>query len=115
MPSVYSSGAFIQQCFAVHPLCLTVKMISLPDKLGISCTNCQMRHRLTIATMSLLTPEATLVPSEKPVPIEHCSQHHMDDLRVQEIDIEQSTIRLRCRPCKVSYHLTISLFETYMP
>ncbi len=115
MPSLFSSGAFIQQCFAVHPLCLTVKMVTLPDKLGISCSNCKMRHRLTLRALALLTPEATVVEPEQPIPIDHCALHHIDDLRIQEVNIEKSTIQIRCRPCKVSYHLTVSLFESYQP
>ncbi|MEC4672638.1 MAG: hypothetical protein VST68_00485 [Nitrospirota bacterium] len=115
MPSIITGGAFFQQCFAVHPLCLAVKMVKLPDKLGISCSNCKMRYRLSIGTLSLITPEGTFIDSERPPPLDHCAIHHMDDLRIQEVHIEKNKIQIRCRPCKVSYHLTISLFETYQP
>ena len=74
-----------------------------------------MRHRLTIETLALMAPDARIVESDQPAPIEHCERHHMDELRIQEIDIEKNVIQIRCRPCKVSYHLTIKLFETYQP
>lgn len=74
-----------------------------------------MRHRLTIGTLSLVTPEGTLFDPTQPAPLEHCAIHHIDDLRIQEVSIEKDMIQIRCRPCKVSYHLTINLFETYQP
>ena len=115
MPSLFASGAFIQQCFAVHPLCLSIKMVALPDKLGISCSNCKIRHRLSIETLSLISPEDTLLDPEQSPPLDHCATHHIDDLRIQDVNIEKSMVQVRCRPCKIGYHLTIRLFETYQP
>ena len=51
--SVFKSGAFLQQCFSVHPLTLNLKIVTPPDLVGVFCTNCRMKHRMIIRQVTL--------------------------------------------------------------
>jgi hypothetical protein len=42
----FQSGAFVQQCFAVHPLCLSLKRIDERGDSIIACTSCRMMHHM---------------------------------------------------------------------
>jgi hypothetical protein len=42
----FQSGAFVQQCFAVHPLCLSLKRIDEQGRLIVACTSCRMMHHM---------------------------------------------------------------------
>ena len=112
---VFKSGAFIQQCFAVHPLSLSFKMITLPDKVGILCANCNMRHRLTVEVFHTQVHDEPLVEQEAAQQLENCTKVHADDLRVSGVSVEHDAVELRCRACRRMYQMTISLFETYLP
>ena len=111
--AVFKSGAFLQQCFSVHPLSLGVKVVTLPDLIGIVCLNCRMRHRLTLsqsAETANATPENQLHGAEDVHP---CSTQHIEDLRVASVDVVQNFVEIRCRPCRRTFRLKIRLFETH--
>ena len=112
---IFKSGAFIQQCFAVHPLSLSFKMITLPDKVGILCANCNMRHRLTVRVFQAQVHDEPFIETEAPQQLESCTKAHADDLRVSGVNVEHNAVQLRCRVCKRTYQMNISLFETYLP
>jgi hypothetical protein len=64
MGQVFKSGAFIQQCFAVHPLCLNLKSLHLPSGLVLRCTSCNMLHRLTLRALVLRVSAVHAVEDE---------------------------------------------------
>ena len=112
---IFKSGAFIQQCFAVHPLSLSFKMITLPDKVGILCANCNMRHRLTVKLFQAQKHDEPLTEIGAAQQLERCTATHAEDLRVSGVQVEKDFIQLRCRVCKRTFHIDVSLFETYLP
>ena len=110
--SVHKSGAFLQQCFSVHPLCLNVKLVSPPQIVGVLCTNCRMRHRLTLPQARVSSEETTPVGHELFL-LQGCVQNHPNDVRVSLVQIEQSAVEFRCGSCHRTYVLDVALFETH--
>ncbi len=52
MAEIIRSGAFLQQCWSVHPLCLTVKRVE-PDRIVVlTCSSCRMVHRVTTVAIT---------------------------------------------------------------
>lgn len=111
--SVHKSGAFLQQCFSVHPLCLNVKLVSPPKIVGVLCTNCLMRHRLTLPEASVSSEETTGIDSHELLRLQECVQIHPKDVRISLVHIEQSAVELRCGSCHHNYVLNVALFETH--
>ncbi|GJL69412.1 MAG: hypothetical protein NPIRA06_20470 [Nitrospirales bacterium] len=111
--SVHKSGAFLQQCFSVHPLCLNVKLVSPPQIVGVLCTNCQMRHRLTLPEASGSSEETIGIDRHDLVRLQECVQSHPKEVRVSLVHIEQSAVEFRCGSCHCSYALNVALFETH--
>ncbi len=112
---IFNTGAFLQQCFAVHPLSLSFKMITLPDKVGILCSNCNMRHRLTVTNFHSHLQNETLPEGGAAPFLKQCAETHSEDLRVSGVNVERDSVQLRCRECQRTYHINVSLFETYQP
>ena len=115
MPTIYKSGAFLQQCFAVHPLSLSVKMLTLPDKIGISCVNCKFRHRLTFKTISRIIGDADSFEEEHADSLYSCVTQHQEALHVTEVSVKHDIVQFRCRLCKRGFQVNIALYETYQP
>lgn len=115
MPTIYKSGAFLQQCFSVHPLSLSFKMLTLPDKIGITCVNCQFRHRLTTSTISRIIGDAESFEEGDAESLKSCVTEHKEALHVTEVSVEQDIVQFRCRQCKTGFQVSISLYETYQP
>jgi hypothetical protein len=111
--SVHKSGAFLQQCFSVHPLCLNIKLVSPPQIVGVLCTNCRMRHRLTLLQAPVSLEEITAIDSSELFLLQGCVQNHPNDVRVSLIQIEQSAVEFRCGSCHHTYALDVALFETH--
>jgi len=111
--SVHKSGAFLQQCFSVHPLCLTVKLVSPPQIVGVVCTNCQMRHRLTLQQVPVAPKETTEIDSHELFLLQGCVQEHPQDVRVSLVHVERCAVEVRCGSCRRSYVLDVALFETH--
>lgn len=115
MPTIYKSGAFLQQCFSVHPLSLNFKMLTLPDKIGIACVNCKFRHRLTIKSISRLIGDAESFQEDDAENLHACVSQHKEALHVTEVSVKQDIVQFRCRLCKIGFQVSISLYETYQP
>lgn len=113
--SIFKSGAFLQQCFSVHPLTLNVKLVTPPDLVGIVCTNCRMKHRLTVLRVGLQELEEKKNNNEGLLPFQHCSQTHPEDIRIVGVDVVKSFVEFRCRPCRRTYLLDVGLIETHQP
>ena len=112
---VFKTGAFLQQCFAVHPLALSVKVLRQPDKIGVLCAHCNMRHRLTGKTFHVQVGSDVLTSQDAPKSFEHCVAHHPEELRIGAVDISQESVQLRCKTCQRSYIIDVVLFETHQP
>lgn len=113
MAPIFTGGAFVQQCFAVHPLSLNVKVFSPPDKLGILCTNCSLRHRLTGETFSMFIGEEQAVVPGALEALTDCITSHPQALRVSTVAVDQAIVQLRCGECKRGYQLHVRRFETH--
>ncbi len=113
MSPIYKSGAFIQQCFSVHPLSMNVKLFTLPNIVGILCHNCQLRHRITIHTVSKFLGEDVAGEEDASTSLSDCTTQHAEELRISGLNVVQDIMQLRCTHCKKGYHLTISLIESH--
>ena len=120
MAEIIRSGAFLQQCWSVHPLCLTVKRVE-PDRIVVlTCTSCRMVHRVTAEAV---TRKASAVESSPPdsgpaqrdglVALKTCLGTHAPALSVREMDVFQDAVWLRCAECRAQFDLTVSQFETH--
>ncbi len=111
--AVYQSGAFLQQCFSVHPLSLEVKVVTPPDLIGILCLNCRMRHRLRPGRSSGTEDSLRDTEPHQVEALYGCSAQHIHELRVASVDVVQECVEIRCRPCRKTFHLKVRLFETH--
>ncbi|GJL50980.1 hypothetical protein [Candidatus Nitrospira salsa] len=110
---IFKSPAFIQQCFAVHPLSLSVKMVALPEKVGIVCANCHMRHRLQVTVCQSQIGDEPFTEVGASQSLEQCMADHAVDLRVSQVNVKTDSVQFRCRPCRRVYQMKVSLFETH--
>lgn len=124
MSPVFKSGAFVQQCFSVHPRCLVLKKLALPEKLILACTSCNLQHCLTLRTLTTRSPVAR-PPHEGTPPVETertpeawfagCAASHQPGLGVREMDVLRDFVGLRCAECRRLYDLDVLRFETQQP
>ena len=110
---IFKSGAFLQQCFSVHPLSLCLKLVELPETVGVLCVNCRMRHRLTIRSSAQTPMEQARLEVVDLTALNQCFHVHPEEIRLTAVAVEQETIQFRCRPCHKIFSLTVDLFETY--
>lgn len=110
--SVYKSGAFLQQCFSVHPLSLDVKMVAPPESIGVLCKNCRMRHRLTVQGTAPSSEASEGGISQLDL-LQECFHGHPEEIRLCKVHIEHQFVEFRCRPCRRTYTLAVVLFETH--
>ena len=115
MGNVFQSGAFLQQCFSVHPLSLSFKLFTLPDTIGIFCINCKSRHRLTVGTITRIIGDAEWSEEGASAKLGSCVNHHQEALHVTEVSVDRDIVQFRCRECRAGFQATVSLFETYQP
>ena len=115
MANIFKSGAFLQQCFSVHPLSLSVKMLTLPDKIGITCVNCKSRHRLTFSTLTRITGNSESMENREAKIFESCVTEHHNALHITEVSVERNIVKFRCRLCKINFQTSILVYETYQP
>ncbi len=119
MSPTFNSGAFVQQCFASHCLCLSVKKLALPEKILLSCTSCNMLHRLTIRLLTSSTPVLlslvgqTQGEKEAAGHLMQCFATHQTALGVREVDVVRDAVGLRCAECRRTYDLDVAAFETH--
>jgi len=120
MAEIIRSGAFLQQCWAVHPLCLTVKRVEPERIVVLTCSSCRMVHRVTT---NAVTRQVSTVTSSVPKPdpaqpdglaaLKTCMGTHAPALSVREMDVFQDAVWVRCAECRAQYDLTVSQFETH--
>ncbi len=120
MTQVIRSGAFLQQCWSVHPLCVSVKRMTDERVVVLSCSSCKSAHYLTVATVSSKASSAQQIAGndslqEEPSGEEFfkaCVSTHRASLTLREMDVFQDLVRLRCADCRRQYELSIAAFET---
>jgi len=120
MAEIIRSGAFLQQCWSVHPLCLTVKRIEADRIVVLTCSSCRMVHRVTavMITKKVWTGDSSL-PESHPAKtdglavLKTCLGAHAPALSVREMDVFQDALWVRCAECRAQFDLTVSQFETH--
>ncbi len=120
MAPIFKSGAFLQQCFAIHPRCLSLTRLEEQEHLVLTCDSCNMVHRLTISVVTVRTPAASQAADlprarEECLPVAclgACVAAHPTALMVREMDVLQDSVGLRCAACRRLYNLSVSAFET---
>ena len=65
MAEIIRSGAFLQQCWSVHPLCLTVKRVEPERIVVLTCSCGRMVHRVTTGA---ITRQVSTGDSSSPEP-----------------------------------------------
>jgi hypothetical protein len=120
MAEIIRSGAFLQQCWSVHPLCLTVKRVEPERIVVLTCSSCRMVHRVTTGAITRQASAADSSSSEpKPAKSDElaalkiCLGAHASALSLREMDVFQDALWLRCAECRAQYDLTVSQFETH--
>jgi hypothetical protein len=120
MAEIIRSGAFLQQCWSVHPLCLTVKRVEPERILVLTCRSCRMVHRVTTGAITRQTSAAdSSSPEPEPaqpdglVLLKICLGAHGPALSLREMDVFQDAVWVRCAECRAQYDLTVSQFETH--
>jgi hypothetical protein len=119
---IYKSGAFAQQCFAVHPLCLSVKKFSAPDTLLLSCSSCHFQHQFKIRDLTAQHSQSAATQTlakdhqtETTAQLAGCAKAHAVALRVNSMDVEHDTVGLRCSECRIAYAMDVAIIETREP
>jgi hypothetical protein len=122
MAQIIRSGAFLQQCWSIHPLCVTVKRVSDDRRVVLACSACRSAHRLTLATVMLKASPTQGAKTQAPEDEQGCSgdtllgacltAHHAS-VTLSTMDVFQDFVLLRCADCRRHYELTVSSFETY--
>ncbi len=123
MAQIYRSGAFLQQCWSVHPLCVGVKRMADNRTLILSCTSCRFVHHLSLSSV-VVRASAVL---DEPDDASHdqqalrggqnqllgCIEAHAPALSLREMDVFEDMALVRCAECRRHYALTVSSFETH--
>lgn len=120
MAQVIRSGAFLQQCWSVHPLCVAVKRMTDEHVVVLSCSSCKSVHYLTTtAVISKGSPAQGTseedILRDKPSGEEFlkaCVSTHPASLSLREMDVFLDLVRLRCADCRRLYDLAVATFET---
>ena len=120
MAEIIRSGAFLQQCWSVHPLCLTVKRVEPERIVVVTCSSCRMVHRVTTDTITRQAsaadsslPDAGSAHADGLVALKACLGTHAPALSVRDMDVFQDAVWVRCAECRAQYDLTVSQFETH--
>jgi len=123
MAEIIRSGAFLQQCWSVHPLCVEVKRMVENRTLILSCSSCRFVHHLAF---SAIVAKASVGLSEPDHPsktrsrgeeglilLTGCLEAHAPALSLREMDVFEDRALIRCADCRRHYALTVSAFETH--
>jgi hypothetical protein len=120
MAQIIRSGAFLQQCWSVHPLCVTVKRMTDENGVILSCSSCKSIHHLAATTVVSKGSSAQRMSEEdirrgEPLGEEFlraCVSTHPASLSLREMDVFQDLVRLRCADCRRLYDMAVATFET---
>lgn len=121
MAQIVRSGAFLQQCWSVHPLCVTVKRRGENRTVVLSCSSCKSTHYLTV---DMVVPHDSMSQQEAgghdgdtgtagDVSLDACIAAHRTSISLREMDVFQDLAVLRCADCRRHYTLHVSAFETH--
>lgn len=121
MAQIIRSGAFLQQCWSVHPLCVTVKRMADDRTLVLTCSSCKSAHHLLLG---MVAPKESAAHAQAKAPsggstdrgaalLTHCVTAHQSAITLREMDVFQDLVLLRCAECRRHYELTVSSFETH--
>ena len=120
MSEIIRSGAFLQQCWSVHPLCLTIKRVEPERIVVLTCSSCRMVHRVTTDVITRLASTADTFSSvpepaqlDGLVALKMCLDAHATALSLREMDVFQDAVWVRCAECRAQFDLTVSQFETH--
>src|SRR3990167_496013 len=120
MAQVIRSGAFLQQCWSVHPLCVTVKRIADDRTVVLLCSSCRSAHHLQCASV-VAQPSAAQSEAENQAPatveeaegltqLANCIAGHRPALSLREMDVFEDRVLIRCADCRCHYALAVSQF-----
>lgn len=120
MSQVVRSGAFLQQCWSVHPLCVTVKRLGDDRMLVLSCSSCKSGHYLTVDRVIPKDSAASEPSMGSQISQEDagdqllsaCIATHRTAITLREMDVFQDVVLLRCADCRRHYVVHVSAFET---
>lgn len=121
MAQVIRSGAFLQQCWSVHPLCVTVKRIADDCTVVLLCSSCRSAHYLHCASVEA-RPSAAQSEAQETAPavagqadgltqLANCIAAHRPSLSLREMDVFEDRVLIRCADCRCHYTLAVSQFE----
>jgi hypothetical protein len=118
MANIVRSGAFLQQCWSVHPLCLAVKRMGEDRTVVLACSSCRSGHYLAIDRVVHKDPasQGTAAAGEDvsaETLLGACIMTHRASLTLREMDVFQDIVLLRCADCRRHYALHVSAFETH--
>jgi hypothetical protein len=123
MGQVFRSGAFLQQCWSVHPLCVAVKRMAAGNQLILACTSCRFAHYLRLdsieVTASAVAEGESRSAAEVATPVDGqallvgCLDAHGVALSLRDMDVFEDLALLRCAECRRHYALHIASFETH--
>lgn len=117
MAQIIRSGAFLQQCWSVHPLCVSVKRMVDDRTLVLACRSCKMAHHVALGMV--VPKESASVPDRPPGQalgeslLSGCVETHQASLTLREMDVFQDVMLLRCAECRRHYEVTVTAFETH--
>ena len=120
MAEVFRSGAFLQQCWSVHPLCVSLRRITAENQLALACTSCRFAHYVSIGSIVHGPPSASEeVPrtfedtADVRARLASCIEAHPTALSLREMDVFEDLAVIRCAECRRHYALTVTTFETH--
>ncbi len=121
MTQIVRSGAFLQQCWSVHPLCVAVKRMGDDRRLVLSCMSCKSGHYLTVGLVTQKDSTASDLVAVGQIGQEvtgeellnACIVTHRSAITLREMDVFQDLVLLRCADCRRHYTVQVSAFETH--
>ncbi|SLM47867.1 conserved protein of unknown function [Nitrospira japonica] len=122
MAEVFHSGAFLQQCWSVHPLCIAVKRMGADRTLILSCSSCRSVHHLALGSVTVRAsvvsadpqdPERPGDPDEGEVRLTECLRAHAAALSLRDMDVFKDLVLIRCAECRRHYAVAVTAFETH--
>lgn len=120
MTHIIRSGAFLQQCWAIHPLCVTVTRLEKARTVVLACRSCNSAHYVMaelVTSYESLAQESLAQQRNGPAPgdflLANCLQNHRTSVALREMDVFQDLVILRCGLCRRHYRLQVASFETH--
>jgi hypothetical protein len=117
MADISRSGAFLQQCFAVHPLCLSLKRMDPENRLVVPCRSCKLVHY--VAVSDIFSPPSGHAASGDAAShrarLLHCLERHPLSVTIRAMDVTEDALGLRCAECRYLMDIAVAAFETHHP